>query len=78
MLTLIALRLRAWLASERRRDELRGLLGHDDRLLADAGVTRTEVADKLGRRSPGAAGGFGLLHDICRHSTRAMAFSGWR
>lgn len=43
MLTLLLTALRRLAAERRRRIELRGLLDKDDRLLADMGLTRTEI-----------------------------------
>ncbi len=78
MLTLLALRLRGWLASRRRRDEMRELLGHGDRLLADAGVTRADIEARLGGRAERGPASMGLLNDICRYSPRALGLSALR
>jgi len=77
MLTLLALRIREWLASRRRREEMRCLLGREDRLLSDIGVTRSEIAAGLGRRPRNGAQTMGLLGDIYRHSARALGLAEW-
>ncbi len=48
MLTLIANRLARWIKDRRDRARLRRLLAHDDHLLDDIGLTRSDILDALG------------------------------